>query len=319
MTYCDNECGYRHCAVCVQHLDAGEFTTCWACVGKARRDLLAIMELVALLPEHALNGATNGHLVASDPIPGGDAVVMLGRGSEGLSDDATTNPGDPEPPAWVLGWWEEVWRENLGLDSKLPVWRRRPEQTLATAGVFLGEHLDWAANYHRGFRRFAHDLGATRHQLEALLRAGDAPMEGVSCFECGATLERVYRAPRGCSCPPKAEVHVSAHFLWEKIHASHDQGGLSDPTPDAGWSCSRCKREYSPGEYRLAVTTAYDAAAEWRTQSDASRLTDCPRGTIQGWASRGQIRRRKDSLGRVTYSVVDIRTKMAENLPEDVA
>lgn len=316
---CNDDCGYRHCGVCGHHLDAGELTSCWACVGKARRDLLAVVDLVALLPEHAYDGATNGHLVASEAIPGGDALVMLGRGSEGLSEDGSTNTGDPEPPAWVLGWWEEVWREALGLASSMPVWRRLPEATITQAQKFLGEHLDWAANYHSGFRQFSRDLATTRRQLEALLRAGDAPQEGVSCFECGVTLQRTYRALRGCSCPPKTEVHVSGHFLWEKIHAVHDQGGLSDPSADAGWACPACRREYSPGEYRLAVTAAYDAAAEWRTQTDATRLTDCPRGTIQGWASRGQIRRRKDSSGRVTYSVVDIRAKMAERVPDDAA
>lgn len=316
---CDDDCGYRHCGVCGHHLDAGELTTCWYCVGKARRDLLAITDLVALLPEHAFHGATNGHLVASEPLPGGDALVMLGRGSEGLSEDGGTNTGDPEPPAWVLGWWEETWREALVLGSKLPVWRRPPDQVIVEAQAFLGEHLDWAANYHPGFRQFARDLTTCRRQLEALLRAGDAPQEGVCCFECGVTLQRTYRAFRACSCPPKAEVGVTGHFLWEKIHASHDQGGLHDPTPDAGWVCPACHREYSPGEYRLAVATAYDAAAEWRSQTDATRLTDCPRGTIQGWASRGQIRRRKDSSGRVTYSVLDIRAKMAENVPDDVA
>lgn len=309
---CDSECAYRHCAVCGFHLDAGELTTCWACIGKARRDLIAIMDLVALLPEHAQQAATNGHLVAAEPIPGGDALVMLGRGSEGLSEDGSTNPGDPDPPAWVLGWWEEIWREALVLSSKLPVWRRLPDQVIAEAHKFLGEHLDWAAQWHPGFHRFARDLGATRRQLEAILRAGDAPMEGVSCFECGVTLQRIYRAPRGCSCPPKVDVGVAAHVVWEQIHASHDQGGLHDPSPDAGWACPACRREYSPGEYLLAVTTAYDAAAEWRTQTDATRLTECPRGTIQGWASRGQIRRRKDSSGRVTYSVLDIRERMAD-------
>lgn len=310
----DAECGDRHCVVCGHHLDAGEFRTCWPCIGKARRDLLAIVDLVALLPEHAFHGATNGHLVAAEPIPGGDAVMMLGRGSEGLSEDGSTNSGDPEPPAWVLGWWEETWREQLGLASRFPVWRREPGRTIAAANVFLGEHLDWAANYHPGFGTFAGDLAVTRRQLEALLRAGDAPVEGVSCFECGSTLQRAYRAPRACSCPPRAETPVNDHLSWERNHAGHDQGGLSDPSPDAGWSCPRCRREYSPGEYRLAVTAAYDAAAEWRTEVDASRLTECPRGTIRGWASRGQIRRKKDSSGRVTYSLEDIRARMAENL-----
>lgn len=314
----ETDCGYRHCVVCGHHLDSGELTSCWSCVGKARRDLIAIVDLVALLPEHAVHGATNGHLVAAEPIPGGDALVMLGRGSEGLSEDGGTNTGDPEPPAWVLGWWEEVWRDALALGSKRPVWQRLPEATLSQAQVFLGEHLDWGAQWHPGFRTFARDLTRTRRHLEALLRAGDAPLEGVSCFECGVTLQRAYRAPRGCSCPPKTTVGVAGYADWEEIHAGHDQGGLHDPAPDADWACPACRREYTPGEYALAVSAAYDASAVFRFQIDITRLTGVSRGTVQAWASRGHIRTRKES-GRVLYSVVDVRNRLAENASGDVA
>lgn len=313
----------RQCVVCLRDLEAGEVATCWACINRARRDLVAIWDLVAMLPEHALRSATNGHLAAAEPIPGGDAVVMLGRGSEGLSEDGTTNSGDPEPPAWILGWWEEIWREALVLGSKRPVWQRRADRTIAAAHLFLNEHLDWAAQYHHGFQVFARDIGGLRRHLEALLRAGDAPQDGVQCFECAGTLERVYRAPRPCSCPPSPH-HVRGASpcpacVWESTHRSHDQGGLVDPDPDVGWHCLRCHREYSAGEYRLAVSAAYDqlAAADFRTQSDVTRLTGCPRGTIQGWASRGKVRRRKDSSGRVTYSVSDVRARLADSVSSD--
>lgn len=314
----------RQCSVCARDLDAGEVATCWLCIGQARRDLIAIVDLVAMLPARALYTATNGRLTAAEPIPGGDALVMLGRGSEGLSEDGSTNTGDPEPPAWVLGWWEEIWREALALGSRRPVWQRPADRTIADAYVFLGEHLDWAANYHAGFQLFARDVGGTRRHLEAVLHAGDAPMDGVSCFECGSTLQREYRAPRACTCPPRphCDHRTSADCprrLWEQIHAGHDQGGLRDPDPDAGWRCPRCRRDYSAGEYRLAVTTAYDAAADFRTQGDVTRLTGCPRGTIQGWASRGQIRRKRDSSGRVTYSVSDVRARLLERTSDDVA
>jgi hypothetical protein len=299
----------RRCSVCLRELDAGEVATCWLCIGTARSNLITIVDLVALLPEHATSAATHGHLAASEPIPGGDALVMLERGSEGLSDDAGTNPGDPEPPAWVLGWWEEVWRESLALGSRRPVWQRRASRTIADASRFLGDHLDWAAHYHSGFETFASDLAKTRRHLEALLQAGDAPLEGVACFECGATLQREYRAPRACSCPPRP-IRGPDAAIWEQIHAGHDQGGLRNPDLDHGWHCPRCRRDYSAGEYRLAVQAAYDAAADFRTVTDVTRLTGCPRGTVQGWSSRGQVRRRKDSSGRVTYSISDVRARL---------
>jgi hypothetical protein len=314
----DDECDHRHCEVCHRHLEAAEIGTCWLCIGRVRRDLVAIVDLVAMLPEHALRAASHGRLVAAEPIPGGDAIVMLGRGSEGLSEDGTTNVGDPEPPAWILGWWEEVFRQSLSLGSRRPPWQRPADATIADAQEFLGNHLEWAAHYHAGFHRFARDLAGCRRHLESLLHAGDAPMEGVACFECGETLRRDYRAPRPCSCParPVSGPGVSA---WDRNHADHDQGGLSNPDPDYGWYCPRCTREYSPGEYRLAVAAAYDAAADFRTQADVTRLTGCPRGTVQGWATRGKVRRKKDSSGRVTYSVSDVRERMAERLRDEAA
>jgi hypothetical protein len=320
----DDECSWRHCVVCSRHLEAGEVATCWVCIGRVRRDLIAIVDLVALLPDHALRAAMHGRPVAAEPIPGGDALVMLGRGSEGLSEDGATNPGDPDPPAWVLGWWEEVWREALALGSRRPPWQRPADRTIADAQVFLSDHLDWAANYHAGFHLFARDLGGTRRHLEALLHAGEAPMEGVSCFGCGGILQRDYRAPRRCSCPPRPHCDHRqpgdcSACAWDELHRGHDQGGLTNPDPDYGWHCHHCNREYSPGEYRLAVAAAYDAAADFRIQADVTRLTGCPRGTIQGWATRGQVRRKKDSSGRVTYSVSDVRARLAERVPDDAA
>lgn len=315
----DDDCGFRHCGVCDSHLDGGEIATCWFCIGRVRRDLIAILDLCALLPAQALHGANRGKLVAAEPIPGGDAIVLLGRGSEGLSEDGGTNAGDPEPPSFILGYWEEVWRDALALRSRKPPWQRPADRTIAEAQVFLDRHLSWAGREFSGFHLFARDLRRIRGQLEALLHAGDAPQGGVNCFECGATLEREFRAPRACSCPPRP-VRGPDAGAWEVEHAVHDQGGLRNPDPDHGWYCGHCRREYLPSEYRHAVELAYDAAADFRLQADVTRLTGVPRGTVQGWASRGQVRRKRDDSGRMTYSVSDTRARLAEReMSPDIA
>jgi hypothetical protein len=96
---------------------------------------------------------------------------------------------------------------------------------------------------------------------------------------------------------------------WDERHRRCDQGGLIDPDRTVGWHCPRCKRDYTAGEYALAVRAAYDEHADYRTQTDCTQLTGVPRGTIQGWASRGQVRRRRDESGRTTYNVHDIRSR----------
>jgi hypothetical protein len=320
-------CDKRHCSVCAAHLDLSEYGTCVDCLGQARRDLVAGLDLVAMLPDHALNAARWSHLIAADPIPGGDAIVMLARGSEGLSDDGTTNPGYPMPPSYLLSWWEETWRDAL--DQPYP--RHRPHQhahqTLLLAYAYLNANLGWAAAHHPGFGVFAGDIAGMRRYLEELLHAGDYPAEGVACFQCGATLIREYRDPVPCRHVTEAERAGLGFAGWVRIlasypelgdeHAACDQGGLQDPDPATGWRCSRCKRRYTVGEYMLAVRASYDEHADWRTQADCTRLTGVPRGSIQGWASKEEIRKRRDpETGRVVYSLIDIRTRAAQRQVE---
>lgn len=309
-------CDRRHCTVCTIHLELDELQTCIDCLGQARRDLNAILELAALLPAHALHAADHGHLAAAAPIPGADALVLLGRGSEGLAEDSSTQV-ELDPPSWTLGWWEEAIRERRGLDSRLPTWQRRADRTLVDAHAFLSEHLGWAAAHDPGFHSLAADLKRSRHQLEELLRAGDAPLAGVACFSCGATLERDYRPPTPCWHHFEAKANgLTLPQLWRRYpdvrreHEACDQGGLTSLDPHDGWACPRCHRAYSAGEYQLAVKARYDEVAEYRLLPDVLRLTGAKRGSVQGWATKGHVRRRRDDSGRVTYNVPDVRARL---------
>lgn len=338
----------RHCSVCTRHLDTTELGTCIDCLAQARRNLIAIVELAALLPDHALQGSRSsngsGHLAAADPIPGGDALVLMSRGSEGLQDDVGLI--DADPPAWILGWWDEEIRTRLGLElnTPLPAWQyHRPATTLVQSQKFLHTQLAWAAANHPGFHTLADDLTRTRRHLEELLHAGELPAEGVACFTCGHTLERDYRPPTPCTCGPRPNPpHIRNHanrdvcclgcaaiMRWELGHLATydvdehgdeilvspgcDQGGLEHDDPYSDWHCPRCKRKYSPGEYQLAVKARHDQVAEYRLLEDAIRITGAKRGSIQGWASKGAVRRRRDGSGRTTYNLADIRSRLAGN------
>lgn len=319
-------CERRHCTVCTRHLQTDEIQTCVECLGQARRDLRELVPLAARLPDHALHGAAHAHLTAADPIPGGDALVLLGSGSEGLAEDGSTQV-DLDVPVWILAWWEEDFRERLDLESLSAVWRRRADHKLVESQAFLDQHLGWAAAHHPGFHVLTGDLKRTRARLEEVLHAGTVSDQGVACFKCGATLEREYRDPKRCTCGPRPRGdHIAHHrqdacclgcaaqLRWERQHATCEQGGLADTDPHAGWVCPRCDRSYTTGEYQLALRAKHDEVAEYRLAEDAARLTGAKLGSIRGWASGGtpKVRKRRDDSGRVTYNLGDIRSRLAE-------
>jgi hypothetical protein len=327
-------CPRHHCTVCNIHLLPGEQQTCTDCLAQTRRDLNAIVDNAALLPDHALDAAHDGHLVASDPIPGGDALVMMSRGSEGLSDTGDTAAADePLPPSYVLAWWEEQLREHLALASRAPAWRRRPAATLVGAHRFLNEQLTWAAANHPGFHALATDLRRLRAHLDELLRAGDAPAQGVPCFTCGTHLEREYRRPRPCKCGPRPRPPHTAHhrvdlcclgcvieLRWWITHHTHDQGGLKVDDPYADWHCPRCNVSYRPGQYQRAVKDTYIKNAGTLPVTELAERTGIPAGTIRRWASgrttthKGEVIKIPPQLrprgrtpdGRKTYLVEDV-------------
>ena len=314
-------CTQRHCTVCSTHLFGVELQTCIDCLAETRRTVQAIADLAVLLPGHAAHAARDGRLAAAAPIPGSDALVLLVGGSPGYSE---TGDGDDglEPMSWVLGWWEDALRQWLGLGRAYPT-NAEPRRTVSAAHAFLLQHLSTAADTYPGFATMHRDLTRLRTTLESVLHAGEAPDHGVGCFDCGSTLERDYRRPRRCGCGPRPyPAHVAHHrtdvccngcatiLRWELQHASCDQGGLTSTDLHAGWHCPRCARAYTPAEYQLALRARYDEVAEYRLLADTIRLTGAKRGSIEGWASKGLVRRRRDGSGRVTYNVPDVRARL---------
>lgn len=115
------EQGHGLCCVCARSLTEHEPQTCARCVAEAGRHLERIGQLYDELP--AQLGHVSSPAYDSDrpgagdgrPLPGGDVLALLGRGSQGLSEDGTTSrEGDPVSVAYELGWWAQEWREIRG-------------------------------------------------------------------------------------------------------------------------------------------------------------------------------------------------------------
>lgn len=283
-------CLERHCVVCAaEHTSESEPLTCASCVASLRQALVDIVRLVHELPVHACLGGDEGRLAAGAPIPGSDATVLLGPGSDGRAQThALVNGrdaphavdeyrGDPEPPLSLLASWEDDWRLTFGHGGG-------PRATLGRARAYLDEHLSKAAQEHLAFDEFAADIRRCLARLEDVTHDGLRDESGAPCVHCGTNLVR-HAAP-----PQPSGVNG-------------DRGGLRDE-----WRCPRCRRAYDMHSYWNAVRAAYTAHATALTDREIEAQYGVPRGTVRVWANRGVVRRRgKDTRGRRLYDVDDVR------------
>lgn len=282
-------CRERHCIVCAaEHVSEAEPLTCPACVASVRQALADVVRLVHELPVQAALGGDEGRLAAGAPIPGADATVLLGPGSDGRAqtramllgepeDSDLEFRGDPEPPLSLLASWEDDWRMTFGHGGG-------PRATLANARAYLDEHLTRAAQTHPAFDEFAAAVTRCRARLEDVLHDGVRDETGAPCVHCRTNLVR--RA-----LPP------------QPARRDGDRGGLRDE-----WHCPRCRRVYDSGSYWNAVRAAYLAHASTMTDREIEAQYGVPRGTVRVWAKRGIVRRRgKSDRGRQLYDVDDVR------------
>lgn len=283
-------CNERHCVVCAaEHTTEGEPLTCASCVATVRQALADIVRLVHELPVQACLGGDDGRLSAGAPIPGADATVLLGPGSDGRAQTrelvngrdaphaADEYRGDPEPPLSLLASWEDDWRSTFGHGGG-------PRATLGRARDYLDEHLSHAAQAHLAFDEFAADIKRARARLEDVMHEGLRDESGAPCVHCGTNLVRRALPPQ----PGRRDA---------------DRGGLRDE-----WRCPRCHRVYDSGSYWNAVHAAYAAHATALTDREIEAQYNVPRGTVRVWAKRGIVARRgKNTRGRQLYDVEDVR------------
>jgi hypothetical protein len=273
------------------------------------RDLTSIVEMSEALEDQAINDA-NDRLM-----PGGLAMVALSvvANLEAWSNklDAAERRGirlvvddddDWEPPLQSLLFWSEDLRRVHGQEFEATP--HRPYPTIASEANIVRHYLDWLWENEPHWNDFASDVESTRVRMESLLAEGLRSKRGVPCLsvDCdGGILVRPVldrREHHWC------EGHDGVcHLPHERC--PHDRGGLRDE-----WVCGKCDRRYGVEDYRRAVAQSAFLNAEWLPLEDAMARTGAKRGSIQGWATRGSVRRRKDAdTGRVTYNVADIEAR----------
>lgn len=182
---------------------------------------------------------------------------------------------DEASPAWTLGIWDMMLREDYGMPS-------RDRLTVAAAVKFLDGILHRLANDPaQDFALFAHEVHQCRTHLEAVLHNSRTSEQGAPCPECAVA------NPDG-----KARPLV-------KRYVDDDPTGASDR-----WDCRDCGSWWGEADYRLRIGARYLQHADRLTASQMLDVYRIKPGALRKWAERGQVRKHgKDEQGRQLYDV----------------
>ena len=215
-------CTEPHCGTCRRaHADV----TCAECVAATRDDLHAIAAMCDALPAEAEHRGVNGEAMmllgpSADPEAWRNRAMsaMRGRVDAAYLEDCR----DEQHPTWVLGTWEQAWRDHLDQPTELAA-------TLPRLVDYIDRHLhEMAGEAEVPFEDFARDLRGCRSHLEAVLHdKSQGDPANVGCFDCGAKIER---------------------RLTDKGFEDH-------------WTCTRCRRRYTYAEYNFALRAALEESA----------------------------------------------------------
>lgn len=242
-------------------------------VGVAR-DLRAIAEMYEQLPAHA----------EAEGKPEGEAVMLLGHVANpeafGYRLDAARDARhaadqDEKDVLFALVTWEDMIREERDQPTDL-----RP--TVERAVAYLRDSLDWCLSDDEngdirflGIDQMQTELREIRGRLESVLHEGVRPDRGVPCLQCGVLLTKEWGDDED----------------EDRWRCRNDDCGVSTVAGD---------------ELNLAVKGIARPYASWLTATDMAAEYRIPVGTLQSWATRGKVRKRKDfDSGRMTYNVAD--------------
>lgn len=268
-----DETDHPTCLVCHRILAHTDTRTCEACITHARQLLTDISAWYAELEDeigqpHGANLGGGRSTEAYPPLPGGDAQVLLGPGSQGLDDDGhTVKDGDTTSVAFDLGFWETEWRRARHDQPGRPV---RLRGVVRRATGYLEIHTRWAAQQHAGWLGYLTDLREVHGRLErATGRARAAAKANASCFDCGGTLTRRVDPDTGLE-------------ETEKTGRVDPETGMQEERPVV--TCGTCRRRYGAQEYLLALQEARGSGLQgWVTISDAAKVTRRSVDTLKSW------------------------------------
>lgn len=271
-----SEAGHPVCQVpgrsgrpCGRSLAEDERQTCGRCLRSAGETLAGVRLMFDELPDHV--GHVRAQRYDADvpsaadgrPLPGGEVLVLLGKGSEGLAENGkTSRDGDPPSVSYELAWWANAWAEARG--EAAPVRDEWPaRRQVHAAFAYLDVFTRWAAQQHPAFGQYAADL----HQLHARLERATGRAEFVEhaeaeCFTCGS----------------------------DALVRKQTDKGLDDH-----WTCGRCGRRYSWPEYILALRARLEDGRDqlrgvgWGTVRQVAAATGSEVATVRKWAQRGLV------------------------------
>ena len=264
------------------------------------QDLTAIVSYHMMLGVEAIHRAHQGIDDRGD-MPGGEAMAALGpvssmeawqhRFEAAEERELDTSYAYDQIGEWhpllVLATWEDAIRDERDQPTDL-------KATIPRAAAYIRGALDWILGTDDygdlnflAVDHLASDLRRVRHELENLLREGDRADRGAPCMECGVALVRD----------------------WSGDH--------DDPRTeyDDHWHCPNreCGKTYTHPQYLKAVEDEYLRSAEWLTASGMLRQWRIPIGTLQSWASRGHVdKKRHPESGRMLYRVDQAKERRAE-------
>ena len=178
------ECTETHCVICGRnHARAA----CTDCLNAARDDLRAIADLCHALPAEAVEKGVQSEAMmllgpAADPEAWRNraASALFGRVDDAYLEDCR----DELHPTWVLGTWEQIWRDFLDHQTQAPF-------TLAAGYAYLDMQIGYMSEQvDPAFDEFARELRACRGHLEDVLRDGIREERGAPCVQCERPMVR---------------------------------------------------------------------------------------------------------------------------------
>lgn len=252
-------CRDLHCCIC--HKTHVERNTCVGCLDATRGDLEAIAALCASLPEEAVDkGVQSEAMMLMSPSSDPEAwrnratAAMVGRIDASYLEDCR----DEMHPLWVMGSWEQIWRDFLDHQTIHPV-------TWGSAYSYLNTQIGYMADQvEPPFDEFARELRGCRAHLENVLHAGIREERSQTpCVDCETRLVKVF----------------------------------ADAEPEDHWVCPKCRRVYTEQEFARAqhFHMEDERADKWVRTAEALAVIDRPEQTLRTWMRNGDVKVDKDA------------------------